>query len=139
MLFRSKGATGSTGAAGTAGTKGSTGATGATGAAGVSVSVGTTTTGAAGSMTYNQADGAVLNGGTNKLIATFYPNDTVNYETVSRTNNLVVTKVAATVTLLSQSNLFTGFPIPATNTATVPAGLTLKLKYNGSQIGRAHV
>ncbi|NDA26616.1 MAG: hypothetical protein EBZ05_07235, partial [Verrucomicrobia bacterium] len=89
---------------------------------------------AAGSITYNQADGTVLNGGTNRLIATFYPTDAVNYETVSRTNSLVVTKAAATVTLLSQSNLFTGFPIPATNTATVPAGLTLKLKYNGSPV-----
>ncbi|NDA10614.1 MAG: hypothetical protein EBZ07_07200, partial [Verrucomicrobia bacterium] len=94
----------------------------------------TETTGAAGSITYNQADGTVLNGGTNRLIATFYPTDAVNYETVSRTNSLVVTKAAATVTLLSQSNLFTGFPIPATNTATVPAGLTLKLKYNGSPV-----
>ncbi|NBQ65763.1 MAG: hypothetical protein EBT95_09620, partial [Verrucomicrobia bacterium] len=39
------------------------------------------TNGVAGSITYNQADGTVLNGGTNRLIATFYPTDAVNYET----------------------------------------------------------
>ncbi|NCW28614.1 MAG: hypothetical protein EBV83_10075, partial [Verrucomicrobia bacterium] len=94
----------------------------------------TETSGAVGSITYNQADGAVLNGGTNKLIATFYPTDMANYETVSRTNTLVVTKAAATVTVGVQSNLFTGFPIAATNTGSTPAGLTLKLKYNGSTV-----
>ncbi|NBV96720.1 MAG: hypothetical protein EBT30_04110 [Verrucomicrobia bacterium] len=90
--------------------------------------------GVVGSITYNQVAGAVLNGGTNKLIATFYPTDAVNYETVSRTNTLVVTKAAATVTLLSQSNLFTGFPIASTNTNTTPSGLGLKLRYNGSLV-----
>ena len=94
----------------------------------------TETNGVAGSITYNQADGAVLNGGTNKLIATFYPTDSVNYETVSRTNTLVVTKAAASVSVLVQSNLFTGFPIAATNTNTTPANLGLKLKYNGSTV-----
>jgi hypothetical protein len=85
----------------------------------------------AGTFVYTPAAGAVLTAGPQTLSVAFTPTDSTDYSTATATVQLVVNKAAATVTLGSLSQIYTGSPLAATAT-TVPSGLTVNLTYNGS-------
>ena len=85
----------------------------------------------AGTYVYTPAAGAVPTAGLQTLSVTFTPTDSSDYSTVTATVTLTVNKAAATVTLGSLSQIYTGSPLAATAT-TVPSGLTVNITYNGS-------
>jgi hypothetical protein len=69
--------------------------------------------------------------GTASQSVTFTPSDTLNYSTVTTSVSVTVNKMAATVTLGNLSATYDGKLKSASATAK-PAGLTVKLTYNGS-------
>ncbi len=103
----------------------------------------------AGTLTYSPASGTKLNAGSSlTLSVTFTPTDTTNYNTVTKSVTINVTKAAATVSLTGLSTtlgttvtaanpsggltaIYDGTPKVVT-VATSPAGLTVALTYNGS-------
>jgi hypothetical protein len=85
----------------------------------------------AGTYVYTPAAGAVPTAGLQTLSVTFTPTDSNDYSTATATVQLTVNKAAATVTLGSLSQIYTGSPLAATAT-TVPSGLTVNFTYNGS-------
>ena len=85
----------------------------------------------AGTYVYTPAVGAVPTAGLQTLSVTFTPTDSNDYSTATATVQLTVNKAAATVTLGSLSQIYTGSPLAATAT-TVPSGLTVNFTYNGS-------
>jgi hypothetical protein len=85
-----------------------------------------------GTFTYTPAAGTVLNVGSGQTLSVhFVPNDTTDYSIPSDKTVLInVTKAAATVTLGSLSQTYSGSPEAATATTT-PSGLTVSFTYNG--------
>jgi hypothetical protein len=67
-----------------------------------------------GTIVYDPPAGTILTAGTRTLTATFTPNDTANYNTVSGTVSLTVLKAAPTVTWSAPSNITYGTTLGAT-------------------------
>jgi hypothetical protein len=67
-----------------------------------------------GTTVYDPPAGTILTAGTHTLTATFTPNDTANYNTVSGTVSLTVLKAATTVTWSAPSNITYGTALGAT-------------------------
>jgi hypothetical protein len=59
-----------------------------------------------GSFTYSPTNGSVLNAGTNTLSVIFTPTDTVDYNSVTNTVNLVVLKAPLTITAASTTWIY---------------------------------
>ena len=85
----------------------------------------------AGSFAYTPSSGTVLNAGPNTLTAVFTPNDTVDYQTVTNTVELVVNPAPLSVTAVSANRLygqanpaFTSVLIGVTNGDSITAGAT---------------
>jgi hypothetical protein len=85
----------------------------------------------AGTFVYTPAAGVVLTAGQQTLSVTFTPTDSSDYSTTTSTVQLTVNKAAATITLGSLSQIYTGSPLAAT-ASTTPSGLTVNFTYNGS-------
>lgn len=85
----------------------------------------------AGSFTYDPATGAILGAGTRTLSATFTPTDAANYNTVTVTRDIVITKATASVLLDGLNQTYDGSP-KAASSATSPAGFTVDITYDGS-------
>ena len=93
----------------------------------------------AGSWSYSQASGTVLDAGTFSLTATFTPNDSSNYENVTRTNNLTVNKATQTIGGFNLSSGTVGTTLNPGATATAGAVAytssdSTVAQVNGSQI-----
>jgi len=73
-----------------------------------------------GTWSYSESAGTILNAGNYVLTATFTPTNTADYETVVRTNNLLVNKAAQTVAGFNFASGTVGTPINLA--ATAPAG-----------------
>ncbi len=67
-----------------------------------------------GTVVYDPPAGTILTAGTHTLTATFTPNDTANYNTVSGTVSLTVLKAVPTVTWSAPSNITYGTALGAT-------------------------
>jgi hypothetical protein len=93
----------------------------------------------AGSWSYSKASGTVLDAGTFSLTATFTPNDSSNYENVTRTNNLTVNKATQTIGGFNLSSGTVGTTLNPGATATAGAVAytssdSTVAQVNGSQI-----
>ncbi|MBC7962183.1 MAG: putative Ig domain-containing protein, partial [Steroidobacteraceae bacterium] len=84
-----------------------------------------------GSFVYTPASGTLLNAGTQALAVVFTPTDTTNYNNATATVSMTVSKAAATVTLGTLGQTYSGTAKSATVT-TNPAGLSTTFTYGGS-------
>src|SRR6202034_2591807 len=72
------------------------------------------TASAPGTLVYTPAAGSVPSAGTDTLSVTFTPTDTVNYSTVTKTVQIVVTQAAPVITWSNPASIVYGTALSAT-------------------------
>lgn len=83
-----------------------------------------------GSFSYSVSVGDILTVGTTVITATFTPTSTANYNIVTITNSVIVTKGTDVIVVTDTTQSFDGLPKPIT--ATSSHGGTLTILYGGS-------
>jgi hypothetical protein len=85
----------------------------------------------AGAFVYTPPSGTILNAGTQTLSTKFTPTNTVLYNVVNRSVQIIINKAPASISLNSLSQVYNGLARPAAAT-TNPANLAYTITYNGS-------